>query len=264
MKLNVLYRISEAGNSKQKLDHATKFYCLKNFCSEFVNSNIIIIADNCKPETIENLKVFEKKIIETSLGNAKSWRYCVEYSISNFNNNEAVYFVEDDYIHLPDSEKILLEGLVISDYVTLYDHPDKYKNTNNGGVNPLIKYGGEKTIVMLTEHSHWKITNSTTMTFAVKMDTLIVDKDIWWRWTEGNIPSDFFAFIHLSSDIGVIRKILLVGRLNKFWILRHTLTILRYLNGRNRKLITCLPGRSTHSETLFLSPLVDWSEFTQL
>ena len=55
---------------------------------------------------------------------------------------EGVYFVEDDYLHHPRSYEILIEGLELgADYITLYDHPDKYFD----GGNPLIEGDGEVT-----------------------------------------------------------------------------------------------------------------------
>jgi transaldolase len=40
------------------------------------------------------------------------------------------------------------EGLDISDYVSGYDHPDKYIDSDQGGDNPFIKDGGEITRVL--------------------------------------------------------------------------------------------------------------------
>jgi hypothetical protein len=235
--MKILYRLSDSGNLKNKLPFADKFFCLANFVHVFKNEQIILIADNCKPETIEKLKSFPVTIMETSLGNAKSWRYAVEYAINTFGKDELVYFVEDDYIHLPDSPKLIEEGLSIGDYVTLYDHPDKYWNPGDGG-NPFVKDGGEPTRVFLTPSSHWKLTNSTTMTFAARVSTLIEDRPIWWKHTQ-KWPNDFEAFKELC------------GRGSLY----------NYFFGKRKKLISPLPGFSTHVETKFLTPLIDWDRF---
>jgi outer membrane scaffolding protein for murein synthesis (MipA/OmpV family) len=56
-------------------------------------------------------------------------------------------------------------------FVSLYDHPDKYLPPSQGG-NPYCEGGAEDTRVYLTKSTHWKITNSTTMTFAATVSTL--------------------------------------------------------------------------------------------
>ena len=62
----VLYRISDGGNLKNKLPFANKMVCLTNLAEVFQDHTLIIIADNCKPETITELSGFNAKVIETS------------------------------------------------------------------------------------------------------------------------------------------------------------------------------------------------------
>ncbi|VDM11382.1 unnamed protein product [Wuchereria bancrofti] len=138
-------------------------------------------------------------------------------------NNEVVYFLENDYLHRPQSYKILLEGIEIgADYVSLYDHPDKYID----GANPYVEGGGEITKVFLSQTCHWKLTNSTTMTFATKIKTLYEDEKILREFTKGSYPEDFKMFLTLRD--------------------------------KGRSLITPIPGYSTHGETAWLSPLINW------
>ena len=233
--LKILYRISDGGNIKDKLPHAHKLYCLNNCIQIFGYNNFYLFADNCSESTIKNLTQLGVTLYQTSLGNAASWRHVVEYAIDNFEPTAAVYFVEDDYLHLPMARKILLEGVDIADYVTLYDHPDKYLAPELGG-NPLVKYGGERTRLLLSESSHWKITNSTTMTFGTTVKTISDDKAIWWKYTRKDTPEDFKAFGELCG---------------------HTL-LKNKIRSPKRKLISCIPGRATHTELENLSPLANW------
>jgi len=160
---------------------------------QFSHWNIRILADNCSKDTLEMVRNVTSKasdvvIEESSIGNAGSLRKAIEWATEE-ENNQIIYFVEDDYIHESPSCQILTQGLEKSDYVTLYDHPDKYE----------FEYGyGEVTKVFKTRSSHWKWTISTTMTFATTSDVLRRDKDIWLKYTEKDHPHDH----HIFTEIG--------------------------------------------------------------
>lgn len=237
-KLTVFYRISDKGNPKNRMQNLDYKKSLDNFIKEFSPDQIEVIADNVEPETKKWLESYNfKKLHETSLGNSGSFWYIVESALK-LDKNELVYFVEDDYLHKPNSQKVLLEGLQIADYVTLYDHKDKYLE----GINPEVKNGGEKTNVYLTESCHWKITNSTTMTFACKVSTLVEDYKYFKAFTVGII----------KTNIPFLRRIS-YGKSPRDYDLFISLR-----NFKNRTLISSIPGYSTHGEVEFLSPLIDW------
>ena len=46
---------------------------------------------------------------------------------------------EDDYLPWKALQKAIEEGLQLFDYVTLYDHPDKYKLSKKF-LNPYVKF----------------------------------------------------------------------------------------------------------------------------
>lgn len=224
--MKVIYRISDAGYSKVKPDYISNENCLKNFVSIFGNQNLHIIADNCSEDTLKMItKYVHPNSIETvSVGHgAGTFNLALDMALG-FDDETIVYFVENDYLHKPGSNKVLIEGLQIGyNYVALYDHPDKYMN----GANPFVEDGGEVTRVMLSESCHWKITNSTTMTFAAQVKTLREDESILREYTKGSYPRDFEMFLALRE--------------------------------KQHGLITPIPGYSTHGETAWLSPLTDWS-----
>ena len=247
--IKYLYRISDGGNPKHKLDTATKMHCLDNFIKEF-KTNIYVFADNCSNETIKAIKSRGIEPVKTSLGNSNSWRYVVECALRNFDDNSFIYLIEDDYLHLPGSLTALQEGLTVADYVTLYDHPDKYLNYPDDGPNLHVAEGGELSRVLVTKSTHWKHTNSTTMSFAVKVKTLKEDKEIWWRFTGNRIPDDFHAFQMLTHREIPQKKSLSkkVKRLMATPEVRNT----------KRVLISSLPGFATHAELEWLTPLTQW------
>lgn len=208
-----IYRLSDNGYIKPKLPCATKMACLENFKSTY---GIIdhLILDNCSSETIyalENGK-YAKEIHKTNLGNAPSFLYAMEIAITS---NEAIYFVEDDYIHCGNIKSAIMDGLSMADYCTLYDHPDKYSAMYNRG---------ETCKVLRKNNKHWRTTASTTMTFACMSKTIKHDVQIFRSVCEGKFhPNDHEIFQKLQSECG-------------------------------RSLVLCMPGMALHADlTTYLS-----------
>ena len=137
--------------------------------------------------------------------------------------------LEDDFLHKPNSKKLLIEGLQkYNSYITLYDHPDKYLNKDQGG-NPFIEQEGEVTRLIKTNSIHWKITNSTVMSFAARVIRLKEDYDLILKYSSAHITDSFRFFTELSQTKSV-------------------------------PVLSSVPGYSTHCETAWLSPLTDWSK----
>lgn len=229
-----IYRISDRSYKKDRLSNATKENCLLNFVAEFGNQFMIIIADNVKDETYKWLLEVTSTIDNTTVrrinssGNGYAANIAMDIALEYSKNVglNYIYFIEDDYLHWKGSYDILLEGLRLADYVSLYDHPDKYLPGSQGG-NPFIdEDGGEITKVFVTESTHWKLTNSTTMTFATSRKILEEDRNIWRQYTNHSHPNDFQCFLKLRE--------------------------------RGRSLITPIPSYSTHSDIPWLAPLRNW------
>jgi hypothetical protein len=226
--MKILYRISDGGNVKFKPNYVeNKYTMFLHFINIFKNNDIYIFADNVKEDLYRFLinNYDSSKIFRTSLGNAGSFIHVVDFAIKNFNDNEKIYFAEDDYIYTKRAPEIIEEGLDIADFSSGYDHPDKYLNYNEGGPNPFIRDGGELTRVLLTNNSHWKLTNSCCMTFATKINILKEDYEEFKKFG----VNDFGLFCHL-------------------------------IQVKNRKLISSIPAVSTHGENQWLSKLVDWEK----
>jgi hypothetical protein len=132
-----------------------------------------------------------------------------------------VYMLEDDYIHKAGWPTILREAFAagLADYVTMYDHPDKYDSR----VYPSLD-----SKVFCTPSVHWRSTPSTTNTYAVKLGFLKKNKDTHLRFSEGvEVTRDHAKFLHLQGELG-------------------------------QRLMSSIPAYSTHVETAYLSPCVDW------
>jgi hypothetical protein len=220
--MKLYYRISDNSYEKQKLMGTTKEVCLANFCKAFVDvifanmSNgqpppIRIIADRCNNNTMKLLHSTGLPVITTDYGNAGSLKAALDMAIKDEAEDELVYFCEDDYLHIGKSPTLLQEGIKRADYVTLYDHPDKYTRLYDGG---------EYSKVIKTDSSHWRYTTSTCMTFGTKVKTLKQDMDVWNEFISGDHPHDHFIFKKLTEE-------------------------------KRRRLAVCIPGAACHTDLTF-------------
>ena len=229
--MRVIYRISDSGYNKVKPAYINNEACLKNAIQTFpwFEYNWTILADNISEETNNMIqKHIPRNYIEyVSVGHgAGTFNLALDEALG-YDDETVIYFIENDYLHKPNAGKIIVEGLQLgASFVSLYDHPDKYLPPSQGG-NPYCEGGAEDTRVYLTKSTHWKITNSTTMTFAATVSTLKRTEGTLRKYTQGSYPEDFKMFLDLREQ----------GEL----------------------LITSIPGYSTHGETAWLAPLTDWS-----
>lgn len=228
--MKVIYRISDSGYNKVKPGYINNEACLLNALDTFSTDkhDWLVIADNVSEATKQMLERYVLNIRYVSVGHgAGTFNLALDEGLQE-PDWQVVYFLENDYLHKPNSDKVILEGLELgASFVSLYDHPDKYLPPTQGG-NPYCEGGAEDTRVYLTESTHWKITNSTTMTFAATVETLVRTKETLRKYTEGSYPEDFKMFLDLREQ----------GEL----------------------LISSIPGYSTHGETAWLAPLTDWSK----
>lgn len=187
-------------------------------------ANYTVIFDEFHGSICDTFLRSEKNVHVISCGK-ESDSFCktLEYVLSKKLHEETiVYFLEDDYVHRPGWSEILLDGFTLPvDYVTLYDHGDKYQEV----------YKDFMTKVLKGRLSHWMPTPSTTNTFATKMCTLHEDRDVHMFYSTDYEPSfDHGKFIELHGK-------------------------------KRRNLISCIPGYSTHCHKEFLSPCIDWSKY---
>jgi hypothetical protein len=181
--------------------------------------------------------------------------YTLEIILKKHQPEDYVYLLEDDYLHRPGSKKVLLEGLEMGDYVTLYDHPDKYQIESNNG-NPFNYKQLQKTRVYTTPSTHWRETNSATMTFACKVKTLQDDLPIWKKYITGNIPDDFHAFMEITQNsLPDLFSFFFRRRKKEFLILVENFITRK----KTKKILSPLPSYSTHAETAWLAPIINWN-----
>ena len=72
-----------------------------------------------------------------------------------------IYFVEDDYLHLPESIQLIALALPSLGLLTGYDHEDRYVRDDD------LSYGKEFIVFDKASNRHWRTAESTTCTFAI-------------------------------------------------------------------------------------------------
>lgn len=239
----IIYRISDQSYQVPRLPNATKEHCFINFLNNFLINDIdslYILADSVGDSLFEFLKSnspAHTKLFKVESGsNGACFRLQLRIA-AEVPDGEIIFFHEDDYLYRPnklDSQHfkfnnfLIGEGLKRAHYVSLYDHPDKYLLPGLGGESRVSFLGAEMTEIFLTTGSHWKYTDSTTLTFGVYSQTLRQDLAVWHTYAAGDHPDDFQAFLTL-------RKL-------------------------GRKIATPIPGLATHADPVFCSPFTDWSK----
>lgn len=229
----IIYRISDTGYNKVKPDYINNEKCLKNFVYVFGNNNIQIIADNCSKETLQMVTkyVHPNRITNVSVGHgAGTFNLALDMALE-YDDETIVYFVENDYLHKEKSPEVLVEGLQLGcDYMSLYLHPDKFIPPYKGGNPEVDEDGGYVTKIYKGNICLYSIFNSTTMTFAARVSTLKQDEHILREFTQGTYPRDFEMFLELRN--------------------------------KGRILLCPLEAYSTHGETQWVSPFVDWEKIS--
>ncbi len=142
----------------------------------------------------------------------------------NFDDDQIIYLLEDDYLHKPNWCDMILEGFALNpSYLTLYDFD-------------FFIAKGYLCEIFTTPSSHWRAVPATTQTFACKYKTLIEDLEIHQKHSINGVKEE--DGFHFSKDY------------DKFWELQK----------QERYLISPMPGWSTHCDENHISPIIDWKQ----
>lgn len=251
-----IYRISDLSNQEKiKPSYASKEGCLLTFIREFGTENLSVVCDNVTKETHEMVCQYvpAEQVQVTRNGNTgaflHSWGLAEEIT-EKAEETDIVYFVEDDYIHRRGAKGILLEGFeqLNAQYLTLYDHPDKYQDTKHpkhvwghsrvdeerAGVRvPGILYAaGRDCRLYVSKSCHWRTVGSTTMTFAT---------------TVKNIREDYEDMLALHTG----QQLPMGG------------ATFKVLKEKGKELLSPVPSYSTHAEERWMAYFVNWQKEAQ-
>jgi len=183
---------SEISKNKERPAWFSREACFKTVYDEVRLSpdcELVVFFDGT-PEDDHFIYNYDVKLVSEDCGSgSKSYLKAIEYALST--EQEDVYFVEDDYLHKKGWLGILREGLrTKADYVTLYDHADKYSEM----------YKELTSSVFVTDSTHWRTTPSTTDTFACSLRTLRDDLPTHIKYsTVTNYSLDHQRFLELGS-----------------------------------------------------------------
>ncbi|MDE3055224.1 MAG: hypothetical protein KGI80_00790 [Verrucomicrobiota bacterium] len=180
---------------KKRPAHFTREKCFQNLLAttDFSKAHLHILFDLARGPREKHFLHRETRfpIVEFAGGTeSASFLFLLDYVTKLSLDPETIlYFVEDDYFHRPGWLDLLLEGFSLpkADYITLYDHPDKY----------LLPQQSE---VFTTDSCHWRTTPSTTNTFAVRLQTLLADLPIHRKFSLNcDISQDHKKFLALGK-----------------------------------------------------------------
>ncbi len=217
---------SAASAHKTRFANFTKQACHLNLLNTLDphRVNITYFLDTFFPTDTTHFIKQQKSypIIEIKAGTeAQSFLMMLDYICSqDLSSDTIIYLLEDDYLHRAGWASVLEEAFTIPDidYVTLYDHKDKYF---------LPEYQNLQSQIFHTKTCHWRTTPSTTNTYAMRFETLKTHLSIHQEYSlNRTITADHEKFTQLW-EMGA-------------------------------SLVSSIPGWSTHMEPQFASPCFNW------
>lgn len=229
-------KFSNLSSNKARPSYFSRKNCFINLITTINNNpevqHHILFDGDMKEHFLSEYFCLNNLTMLNSGSGAKSFVDAINFALQlNCDEEDIIYFVEDDYLHRPNWVNILKEGMSIEDncWISLYDHKDKYYRVLNSNIKENYKamYKDLKSEITVTNSCHWRTVASTTDTFAIKAKHLIQYK----------YPMTYFSSIaphSLDHDRGI------------------------FLTKQGFKLWTPMPGYSTHMEPDYMSPLINW------
>ncbi|MCL9769475.1 hypothetical protein NAT47_03510 [Flavobacterium sp. HXWNR69] len=259
-KINIIFRSCDVVNAVHNaprpfdLDKKTLIkICFKSLHNAIKNYNysITILGDNLSEEMKSFFKEFDVNLIEGIFGNDESIRQTIKIA-EQFNDEEWVYFCEDDYLHRPETFQYIIDLIENRDSVfpasikikkllrkreiTLLslkrffkkpaivihpcDYPDRYK----------FQYL-TKNFIFLSRFCHWRQVSDTTFTFLMQVKDVKRKKNILLK--SSNSANDRYLSKNLYGTTFFFKKLLCVSP---------------------------IPSLSTHMHIETMSPLFDWEK----
>lgn len=231
--MTILYRSTGDEKKEGRPVFFAKLLCLHSLLQsvQYVQppANIVFINDGHMPNDRLWIMQSHGKIVSLEgIGNSQSYRVALDMALQ-LPDDQIVYFAEDDYLYTPSAFTQMLDlfrDLPVINYVTPYDHPDRYTRTDDarGGFSRVYIAGG----------MHFRTVESTCMTYGARVKSLRSDAWIHRLFTKFNTP----------RDRGMWRMILGLKQYG--------------LKFPKRTLVGPIPSLATHMVSTLMAPNVDW------
>lgn len=237
-KINIIFRSCDIVNAVNKsprpfdLDKKTLIkVCFRSLFNALQGHNykIIVLGDNLSAEMKTFFLNYDLQLIEGVFGNDNSIRETIKIALEQ-DENEWVYFCEDDYLHTPDSfdkigsliqerqhiipGSIKIKQLLRKRQLTLLSIPRFFKKPNlvifPCDYPDRYKYNySEKNFIFKTSNSHWRQVSDTTFTFLMKVSDIKRHSKILLN--SANRANDRYLSIKLYGKYFFLNKLLCVS-----------------------------------------------------
>jgi hypothetical protein len=241
--ITAIYRTFDGDNAKPRPAFYSKLLAFQSFLLAWrrleplgVNRLIVAVNSPRMPASLAPLAeqyADEIRFVETP-GNAQCYKTVLSWSES-FDDDTIVYHAEDDYLYHPDAFTELasaVDSMPDVEYFTLYDHSDRY--TRSDDVNM-----GRPEFVSIAGNRHWRVVESTCMTYAARVRTLKRDAHLHHLLSPRTLPHDRLLW-RMTQGIGW------------FW-----------WKFPKRTLVSPIPSLATHMDEPYLAPVVDWATIAE-
>lgn len=198
MKLHIFYRHYNISGNDNK--HRPSWFdyesCFKNLLETIQSDSRIQLHVIMDGNITENwINTYSKNFICHQINAGNDYNSFLEtYTYAKnieSNPDDLFYFLENDYLHVTgwvDKVFELFSTYKGLDYVSLYDHNDKYF---------LSDYDNLVSKIFTTKTHHWRTTPSTCGTYIVNKTVFLEDYDIPFK-----MPGDHHKFIFLNQTKG--------------------------------------------------------------
>jgi len=165
--INIVYRLCEVEIAPpfraKRLPWFSKLNCLQSFLESVEYSkehiaSVTFVHDGTEGTLIKAIPEQFKVIKVNAFSNEGSLISTYEAAKDIPGD---IYYVEDDYLHLPESIKLIALALPSLGLITGYDHEDRYMRDDD------ITYGKDLIHFNVPSNRHWRTAESTTCTFAI-------------------------------------------------------------------------------------------------